>query len=148
MHVCYAPEFESLDDVRQKLNERKCIVSLKCKKYGSFSGFSYGRITFIRFVFKTIFISCLESIKFGTVEYEAKKPFFENKIRNKQISKKKPTEENPKMNATDKTKKTTIAPYSLPQLPDNWVKETLTGSSSYDQTVTEISSQLKRTLVK
>ncbi len=36
LHVCYAPEFESIDDVRQKINERKFIVSFKCKKYGKF----------------------------------------------------------------------------------------------------------------
>ncbi len=34
LHVCYAPEFESLDDVQEKLNERKYIVSVKCQKYG------------------------------------------------------------------------------------------------------------------
>ena len=34
LHVCYSPEHESLDDLRDKLNERKFIVDLKCKKYG------------------------------------------------------------------------------------------------------------------
>ena len=34
LHVCYAPEYETLDDLRDKINERKYIVSVKCKKYG------------------------------------------------------------------------------------------------------------------
>ncbi len=34
LHVCYAPEYESLDDLRDKINERNFIVSVKCKKYG------------------------------------------------------------------------------------------------------------------
>jgi hypothetical protein len=34
LHVCYAPEHESLDDVREKLTERRYIVAVKCKKYG------------------------------------------------------------------------------------------------------------------
>ena len=34
-----------------------------------------------------------------------------------------------------------------PQLPDNWVKQTITGEASYDETVKEISNQLKRTIV-
>ncbi len=35
LHVCYAPEYESLDDLRDKIIERKFIVSLKCQKYGT-----------------------------------------------------------------------------------------------------------------
>lgn len=35
-----------------------------------------------------------------------------------------------------------------PQLPDNWVKKTETGNASYDESVREISSQLKRTIVR
>ena len=33
MHVVYAPEFESIEDLREKLDERRFIVELKCKKY-------------------------------------------------------------------------------------------------------------------
>ena len=35
LHLFYAPEYESLSDVRDKLAERKYIVSVKCKKYGN-----------------------------------------------------------------------------------------------------------------
>ena len=34
LHVFYAPELESLDDLREKISERKFIVSVKCEKYG------------------------------------------------------------------------------------------------------------------
>ena len=34
LHVCYAPEYESVDDLRDKMNERKYIVNVKCNKYG------------------------------------------------------------------------------------------------------------------
>lgn len=34
LHVFYAPEWESVEDVREKISERKYIVSVKCKKYG------------------------------------------------------------------------------------------------------------------
>jgi RNA-binding protein 48 len=34
LHVCYVPEYESTDDLREKLNERKNVVHAKCSKYG------------------------------------------------------------------------------------------------------------------
>ena len=34
LHVCYVPEYESLNDLREKLHERRNIVDIKCKKYG------------------------------------------------------------------------------------------------------------------
>ena len=34
-----------------------------------------------------------------------------------------------------------------PQLPEGWVKQTVTGNASYDETVNEISNKLKRTIV-
>ena len=34
-----------------------------------------------------------------------------------------------------------------PQLPEGWVKQTITGNASYDETVIEISNKLKRTIV-
>lgn len=34
LHVCYVPEYEDLNDLREKLNERQVIVEIKCKKYG------------------------------------------------------------------------------------------------------------------
>ncbi len=34
LHVFYAPEFETIDDVREKLKERREIVASKCQKYG------------------------------------------------------------------------------------------------------------------
>ena len=74
-----------------------------------------------------------ELMKFGTTEFEANKPFFEKKSVKKRVLLKKTKEK--------------VEPFSLPQLPKDWVKETLTGSISYDQTVSDISSQLKRTLV-
>jgi hypothetical protein len=78
-------------------------------------------------------------MKYGTVEYEANKPFFEKNSKKQQIGKK-----------TAKEKKTeSVDPlFSFPKVPDGWVKESLTGSSSLDQTSIEINNQLKRTLVK
>ena len=35
LHVCYAPEYEEIIDLREKLNERRTIVEIKCKKYGN-----------------------------------------------------------------------------------------------------------------
>lgn len=32
LHVCYAPEYETVDDVREKLNERKRLIARKCKE--------------------------------------------------------------------------------------------------------------------
>lgn len=34
-----------------------------------------------------------------------------------------------------------------PQLPPGWVKQTITGDASYDETVKEISNKLKPTIV-
>lgn len=34
LHVCYAPEYESVDDLREKLDERRQAVLEKCQKYG------------------------------------------------------------------------------------------------------------------
>ena len=31
LHVCYAPEYETIDDTREKLNERRRLVARKCK---------------------------------------------------------------------------------------------------------------------
>ena len=33
LHVCYAPEYETVDDTRQKLIERRKIVAKKCRGY-------------------------------------------------------------------------------------------------------------------
>jgi len=33
LHVCYAPEYETVDDTRQKLIERRKIVAKKCREY-------------------------------------------------------------------------------------------------------------------
>lgn len=33
LHVCYAPEYESVDDTREKLNERRRMVARKCREY-------------------------------------------------------------------------------------------------------------------
>ena len=33
LHVCYAPEHETIDDVREKLKNRHNTVIQKCKKY-------------------------------------------------------------------------------------------------------------------
>ena len=35
LHICYAPEHETLNDLRDKISERKYIVSIKCQKYGN-----------------------------------------------------------------------------------------------------------------
>ena len=40
LHVFYAPEFESIDDVREKLAERRAVIEIKCAKYGDYSRFS------------------------------------------------------------------------------------------------------------
>ena len=77
-------------------------------------------------------------MKYGTFEYEANKPFFEKNSKKKQFGKK---------NAKEK-KNENVDPFSFPKVPDSWVKESLTGSSSLDQTSIEINNQLKRTLVK
>ncbi|CAF0775332.1 unnamed protein product [Brachionus calyciflorus] len=102
LHVCYAPEYESIEDTREKLNERKYIVSIKCKKY--------------------------DSIKYGTPEFDSKKL--------KKVKKKLKKTEN-----LTNTSENIIGP----QLPSNWVKPTITGSVSYDQTVKEIRKKMEKT---
>ena len=77
-------------------------------------------------------------MKFGTVEYEANQPFFESKSKNKAVVKKRVRE----------NKFENLDPFSLPKVPSGWIKESLTGSSSLDQTSISINAQLKRTLVR
>ncbi len=112
IHVCYAPEHETIEDVREKISERKFIVDLKCKKY--------------------------EKMGFGTLKYDLMVKKFAQKLRpSKKKAKKsvvlKPSEENPLINE--------------PKLPEGWVKATLTGDESYDQSVNNIRLQLKTTIV-
>ena len=33
LHVCYAPEYETVDDTREKLQERRKLIAKKCKEY-------------------------------------------------------------------------------------------------------------------
>ena len=35
LHVCYAPEYESVSDTREKMRERRRVVARKCKEYKS-----------------------------------------------------------------------------------------------------------------
>ena len=43
LHVCYAPEYETVDDTREKLHERRRVVARKCrgKFYDTVSSFSF-----------------------------------------------------------------------------------------------------------
>jgi hypothetical protein len=77
-------------------------------------------------------------MKFGTVEYEANQPLFESKSKKKVVVKK-----NVRGNKFEN-----LDPFSLPKVPSGWIKESLTGSSSLDQTSISINAQLKRTLVR
>ncbi len=73
-------------------------------------------------------------MKFGTVEYDANQPFFESKSKKKVVVRENKFEN--------------LDPFSLPKVPSGWTKDSLTGSSSLDQTAISINAQLKRTLVR
>ena len=56
----------------------------------------------------------------------------------------------PKDDARDRVGRTNVVieenpMVKFPQLPDGWVKQTITGDASYDETVNEISNKLKAT---
>lgn len=34
LHVCYAPEYETVEDIRKKLQDRRSYVNRACKKSG------------------------------------------------------------------------------------------------------------------
>jgi hypothetical protein len=36
LHVCYAPEFETVQETREKLRERRRVVEAKTKQYSKF----------------------------------------------------------------------------------------------------------------
>lgn len=86
---------------------------------------------------------------FGTPEYDATlksdfKHFKPKPHKNKKNNfKGKLTPKNESPEALDE--KDPMVKY--PELPENWVKPSMTGSLSYDETVNEISKQLKRTIV-
>ena len=119
LHVFYAPEFESIEDVREKLNERRLIVDQKCKKY--------------------------ESMGFGTIKYDLMSKKFANKLHpvKKQVTKKKAIKS---VNEEAANKEGLLI--NEPKLPDNWVKDTITGNQSYDETVQTIRLKLKSTIVR
>lgn len=112
LHVFYAPEYETIDDLKDKLNERKEVISQKCKKY--------------------------EQIGFGTLEYDMiqkKKQTLRFENKNFKGNKKK-IQKKLVQNVNEST-------VYGPQLPEGWVKETITGNQSYDETVKEIRFQLR-----
>ena len=87
-------------------------------------------------------------MKFGTVEYDlrAKKSYFSRE--DKHFNKKKQHFDKKGNNSNSQIKEENVEqPFIGPMLPPNWVKETITGDQSYDETVKEISDKLKRTLV-
>ena len=121
MHVVYAPEFESIEDLREKLDERRFIVELKCKKY--------------------------DEMNFGTLKYDLMMKNFATKLRprrkKKVIDKKKVVKSISQIQQTEEN-----LLINEPKLPENWVKtNTITGDESYDQTVNNIRLQLKSTIV-
>lgn len=119
LHVFYAPEHESLDDVREKISERKYIVSVKCNKY--------------------------ESMGYGTPEYAIKSQNYLKNLKEKKSKQKKFDVKNVKTEIVSvKTEKDPMIMF--PQLPDNWVRPTATGNASYDDSVNEINNKLKRTI--
>ena len=94
-----------------------------------------------------------ESMGFGTLEYDLKSSH-DSKETKKKFNKKW-NKNQPNQSAKTSSNKKTEAVFKkeeagaiYPKLPDNWVKKTVTGDVSYDQTVTEIEKKLKRTQVK
>jgi len=87
-------------------------------------------------------------MNFGTFEYDlkAKNAYFSRT--DKHSNKKKQHFNTKKSYSNVKTKEENDEqPFIGPVLPPNWIKETITGDQSYDETVKEIRDKLKRTLV-
>jgi hypothetical protein len=80
-------------------------------------------------------------MNFGTFEYDlrAKNNYFsrKDKYNNRKINNSKAQMKEEKVEQ----------PIIGPMLPPNWIKETITGNESYDETVKEIRDKLKKTLV-
>ncbi len=119
IHVFYAPEFENIEDLREKLEERRFIVDLKCKKYNE--------------------------MDFGTSKYDLMMKTYADKLR----PRKKKTNKKKILNKTTSSLETNEdLLINEPKLPENWIKSnSLTGDKSYDQTVHNIRLQLKSTIV-
>jgi hypothetical protein len=122
--VCYAPEFETIDELQEKINERRYIVAAKCKKY--------------------------EKMKFGTIAYDVRKSRnYGLRDKLKKTPKKVDLKDvEHKQAAPEQTKPIEENPvFDKPELPPDWVQESLTGEKSYDESVKEIRAHLKTTIV-
>ena len=92
-------------------------------------------------------------MQFGTVEYDLKnqnEPKKRAKFnKNKSNRNKNNTNNKTVKKETEKVQSNKEQPMAIyPQLPDNWIKPTLTGNESLDETAFEIEQKLKRTLVR
>lgn len=52
LHVFYAPEYESVEELREKLNERRFIVNLKCTQYNKMN---FGTLNYDLMSHKSVF---------------------------------------------------------------------------------------------
>lgn len=87
----------------------------------------------------------IEQIGFGTPEYEAKSQAYFEGLKEK---KKKSFKSNSRaLGREPGLVKEENPMVKYPELPEGWVKPTMTGDASFDETVKEISNQLKRTIV-
>ena len=82
---------------------------------------------------------------FGTIKYDLMSKKFANKLHpvKKQVTKKKAIKS---VNEEAANKEGLLI--NEPKLPDNWVKDTITGNQSYDETVQTIRLKLKSTIVR